>query len=208
MQAHTKLLTAGLIVVSGIGTAWLVCAPAGPAPTTVADNPAEDAGSATSGPALTWSDERFGPVALPTAVPEPHDPVPPTGATVRASEPTSTWGEDDDEYEQPRRRFAQADPWSRRRDEFESYVVRPQTHVVRDGDTLEGLAEYYLGDPERAIDIFEENRHLLPSPHLLPIGAELSLPPGGPASVSPRGGTDGLEPIERPGLSGSNLRFH
>ena len=50
-------------------------------------------------------------------------------------------------------------------------------HKIVDGDTLRGLAERYLGSPDRALEIYEANRDLLPSPELLPIGVELKILP-------------------------------
>lgn len=52
----------------------------------------------------------------------------------------------------------------------------PRTHIVTDGDTLAGLAEEYLGDPQRAEEIYEANRPSLPDPDLLPIGVEIVIP--------------------------------
>ena len=49
-------------------------------------------------------------------------------------------------------------------------------HVVANGDTLERLAQRYLNDPGRALDIFDLNRDQLSNPHLLPIGVELRVP--------------------------------
>jgi len=63
----------------------------------------------------------------------------------------------------------------------------PRTHKIVDGDTLPALAEQYLGSRERGGEIFEANRDVLPSPDLLPIGAELKIPPcepSGSASTS------------------------
>jgi len=48
-------------------------------------------------------------------------------------------------------------------------------HVIHNGDTLERLAQRYLGDERRAIEIFELNRDVLKNPHVLPIGAELQI---------------------------------
>ncbi len=53
----------------------------------------------------------------------------------------------------------------------------PQTHTVVDGDTLQKLAVKYLDDPNRAMQIFEYNRDVLRTPDVLPIGAELRIPP-------------------------------
>jgi nucleoid-associated protein YgaU len=49
-------------------------------------------------------------------------------------------------------------------------------HVVHNGDTLERLADRYLGDGGRALELFDLNRDLLENPHLLPIGAQLRIP--------------------------------
>jgi nucleoid-associated protein YgaU len=53
----------------------------------------------------------------------------------------------------------------------------PQNHRIVDGDTLAALAERYLGSAARAKEIFEANREVLSDPALLPIGAELKIPP-------------------------------
>lgn len=50
-------------------------------------------------------------------------------------------------------------------------------HKVADGDTLAGLAQQYLGSASRAGEIFDANRGVLASPDVLPIGAELRIPP-------------------------------
>lgn len=69
-------------------------------------------------------------------------------------------------------------------------------HRIVDGDTLPDLAERYLGDKSRALEIFEANRHILPSPEILPIGHEIMIPGAvRPASVTtesalPEGRTD------------------
>jgi nucleoid-associated protein YgaU len=52
-----------------------------------------------------------------------------------------------------------------------------RVHKVVDGDTLAALAERYLGSAARAGEIFEANRDVLHDPELLPIGAELKMPP-------------------------------
>ncbi len=51
-----------------------------------------------------------------------------------------------------------------------------RTHRIVDGDTLPDLAQRYLGDKSRAMEIFEANRHILPSPEILPIGQEIQIP--------------------------------
>ena len=60
----------------------------------------------------------------------------------------------------------------------EASPLAPQmrSHIVHEGDTLERIADRYLGDAGRAIEIFDLNRDILENPHLLRIGAELKIP--------------------------------
>jgi phage tail protein X len=60
--------------------------------------------------------------------------------------------------------------------------LRP--YRLRDGDTLERLAERYLTDKARAEEIFAINRHVLTRPDLLPVGVEILLPPRKAASAN------------------------
>ena len=72
-----------------------------------------------------------------------------------------------------------------------------RTHKIVDGDTLADLAERYLGDADRYLEIYEANRDLLPSPGVLPIGVEIRLPTRGelvPSSRS-RMPQQGLVPV-------------
>jgi nucleoid-associated protein YgaU len=50
------------------------------------------------------------------------------------------------------------------------------SHVIVDGDTLESLAQRYLGAADRADELFHANRDVLSDPQLLPIGAMLRIP--------------------------------
>lgn len=50
-------------------------------------------------------------------------------------------------------------------------------HRVRDGDTLESLAERYLGDRSRWQEIYRYNSRAIERPDLLPLGARLRIPP-------------------------------
>lgn len=59
-----------------------------------------------------------------------------------------------------------------------------RTHKIVDGDSLEALARRYLGNADRYLEIYEANRILLTSPQLLPIGAELKIPPRHGSAVS------------------------
>ena len=54
-----------------------------------------------------------------------------------------------------------------------------RTHRIRDGDTLELLAEHYLGSAGRYLEIFAANSDRLADPDLLPIGRELVIPDRG-----------------------------
>jgi len=55
-------------------------------------------------------------------------------------------------------------------------VQRPRTHYLRDGDTLEALAERFLGSRERAVEIYEANRDTIFRPDLLPVGKAITIP--------------------------------
>jgi nucleoid-associated protein YgaU len=48
-------------------------------------------------------------------------------------------------------------------------------HMIVDGDTLSKLAQRYLGNSQRYLEIFEQNKGLLSSPDLLPIGKVLEI---------------------------------
>jgi nucleoid-associated protein YgaU len=52
----------------------------------------------------------------------------------------------------------------------------PPTHKIIDGDTLELLAERYLGSASRAMEIYEANRSVLAHPKVLPIDTVLKIP--------------------------------
>lgn len=71
---------------------------------------------------------------------------------------------------------------------------RPIRHRIVDGDTLEKLAEQYLGDPSRARDIFEANRRVLDDPQLLPLGKVIELPPQQATELEPVVPSGGSEP--------------
>jgi len=49
-------------------------------------------------------------------------------------------------------------------------------HQVRNGDTLASIAQHYLGAAHFADWIYVQNRQLIRSPHLLPIGTEINIP--------------------------------
>lgn len=53
----------------------------------------------------------------------------------------------------------------------------PATYRVRDGDDLPGIADRLYGNPAAASAVWAANRDVIPDPSLLPIGAELRLPP-------------------------------
>lgn len=50
-------------------------------------------------------------------------------------------------------------------------------HRLTDGDSLERLAERYLGSATRADEIFAANRDVLSEPDLLPLGRIIRIPP-------------------------------
>lgn len=60
----------------------------------------------------------------------------------------------------------------------------PREHRIRKLDTLEDLAERFLGSKDRADEIFEANRNVLKDRHILPLGAAIRIPGGGLDSQS------------------------
>lgn len=48
-------------------------------------------------------------------------------------------------------------------------------HRIRDGDTLQALAARYLGDPNRYREIYESNKHRLPSEEVLPLNLQIEI---------------------------------
>lgn len=49
-------------------------------------------------------------------------------------------------------------------------------HKIRNGDTLASIAQDYLGATHFADWIYVQNRELIRSPHLLPIGSKINIP--------------------------------
>lgn len=92
--------------------------------------------------------------------------------------------------------------WSRRADETAAGFRGPPapapagTYRVRDGDDLTAIAIRFYGTPAAAAAIWEANRGLLRDPGLLPIGADLALPP--PESIGLAGGPEPRRSIEPP----------
>jgi nucleoid-associated protein YgaU len=79
-----------------------------------------------------------------------------------------------------------------------------RTHVVIDGDSLMRLADRYLDDVDRSSEIYRLNRDVLTNPELLPIGAELRIPPRERIAdtVASRSPADGLAAVDPLGSSG------
>jgi nucleoid-associated protein YgaU len=50
-------------------------------------------------------------------------------------------------------------------------------HRITDGDSLESLAQRYLGQAERAAEIYALNGDILAAPDLLPLGRIIRIPP-------------------------------
>ena len=53
----------------------------------------------------------------------------------------------------------------------------PSTYVIRDGDDLATISARFYGHPGAAPALWAANRDLIPNPDLLPIGAQIRLPP-------------------------------
>ena len=67
--------------------------------------------------------------------------------------------------------------WQPARLKLPTTSPRLRRHRLTDGDSLERLAERYLGNSARAAEIFAANRDLLPAPDLLPLGRIIRIPP-------------------------------
>ncbi|MDX1944777.1 MAG: tail protein X [Pirellulaceae bacterium] len=65
-------------------------------------------------------------------------------------------------------------------------------HRLTDGDSLELLAQRYLGSTDRALEIFEANRDVLRVPDILPLGRVIRIPS--------RAAAGDLEPTQVGGL--------
>jgi nucleoid-associated protein YgaU len=74
-------------------------------------------------------------------------------------------------------RLATARDWKPARLKLPDSRPTLRRHRLTDGDTLERLAERYLGDAARTEEIFAINRDLLTAPDLLPLGKIIRIPP-------------------------------
>ena len=80
----------------------------------------------------------------------------------------------------------------------------PATYVVRDGDDLTGISSRFYGHAGAATAVWEANRDVIPDPNLLPIGAELRLPPSWAVGGPHRGaGSGAIEPP--PGMAAPHV---
>lgn len=59
---------------------------------------------------------------------------------------------------------------------FRSLFYIPQHYVVKEGDTLSGIAAQHYGDPNAYRAIFDANRGLLSDPDLIHPGQRLRIP--------------------------------
>jgi nucleoid-associated protein YgaU len=85
------------------------------------------------------------------------------------------------------------DPWQPAR--LEEGLVGPREYRIRKLDTLEDLAERFLGSKDRADEIFAANRGVLQNRHILPLGAVLRIP-AGKVPTEPAQPDDGdLQPV-------------
>ena len=76
----------------------------------------------------------------------------------------------------------------------EGPAAPPREHRIRKLDTLEDLAERFLGSKDRADEIFEANRNVLKDRHILPLGAAIRIPSGG--LDTPNGSSESdLQPV-------------
>lgn len=69
----------------------------------------------------------------------------------------------------------------------------PATYTVKDGDDLTAIATRFYGHPSAAAAVWSANRETVPDPDLLPIGAELKLPP--PWTIRADRAAGSIEPV-------------
>lgn len=192
MSTFQRLTTVIAILALGLGGSYLFRRGEVPLPAPTAAAPIEATATGPAGPASIHGSYLSAlPVraaaAAPTATAAPFQiaapgdiastiemPRPPRAAidsqpAARSTIASTTWPPQTDSAGRPMVALAS-----------EQAAPAVEYHVVRDGDTLAGLAERYLGDAQRQFEIFQENRHVLPSPDVLPIGVKLAIPSRSP----------------------------
>ena len=75
---------------------------------------------------------------------------------------------------------------------------RIRVHRITDGDTLETLAERFLGDRSRWPEIGEANREVLATDDVLPIGKSLQIPPRERATTTEASAISTPAPVAAP----------
>jgi nucleoid-associated protein YgaU len=70
----------------------------------------------------------------------------------------------------------------------------PPSYVIRDGDDLTSIATRFYGHPAAAGAVWSANRGTLSDPDVLPIGAELRLPPPWTIAVGRAGSSGAIDP--------------
>jgi nucleoid-associated protein YgaU len=173
-----KLIAAGAVLAAGFGVACLFRREGDADPSQVAAATSSTAPSASAHPSITSPllDGQF----------SPQPPVPASGAVSSTSNDVSTLpttaspaavppmpplpGGALDVQSNPSNSGVDVSPITL------TAAPQAQIHVIHGGDTLESIAERYLGDARRAWELFDLNRDVLENPHILPLGAELRIP--------------------------------
>jgi nucleoid-associated protein YgaU len=183
MDQRIRLLTAGAVMVVGVGLALLFRRSSADSdlpiamqsdPQVVRKQPdartvpaAEPAANSPRGqPAATAESRRTSPtVVTPVNQPAPPPDLPkylPSGSQGTSQTFSTRWG-------------------TSLNDMLPETASAPAVHKVVDGDTLGSLAERYLGSASRAMEIYEANRGVLTEgPNILRIGTALKIPRAGP----------------------------
>ena len=76
----------------------------------------------------------------------------------------------------------------------EGPAAPPREYRIRKLDTLEDLAERFLGSKDRAEELFEANSNVLKDRHILPLGAAIRIPSAGASSPGGSSESD-LQPV-------------
>jgi nucleoid-associated protein YgaU len=187
MSQRIRLLAAAAVMLVGLGIALVFRRPSAETelPISLQSDPlvlrqqpdaralaaAEPASSTQARPqnAAPAEPRRLSPtVVTPSDQPAPPPDLPksfPSGSQSTSNQPASTrWGSSLGEM-------------------LPATASAPTRHKVVDGDTLDLLAERYLGSATRAMEIFEANRSVLTNPKELRIGLELKIPRAEPATA-------------------------
>lgn len=225
LARSVRFLVGALMVAAGVAlavpagqlvaTAWASAQPAVAAPSGVAPPVPQAVATPSQAPAGQWlvPEDSLPPPVTPRAdyaPPPPPDRLPPAPAAVVAGTPAlngtyrSTL-----QVPPPPLLDSQAMPpsaaaWTTAQAAqggaapSAAPMALASTYVIRDGDDLASIAARFYGHPGAAGSLWEANRDRISSPELLPIGAEIRLPPPWTVQGTPSAAQTAGRAIEPP----------